>query len=124
VGVAHPSWIDTDLVRDQQRDLQSFNQTLRTLPGPFGKVTTRAECVDALVDGMERRRRKVFVPRSLAPFAAIRQLFTSPMAERATMRTAARMVPKLEAEVRALGRPFGEHSEGNADVREPPRAAG
>jgi hypothetical protein len=120
VGVAHPSWIDTDLVRDQQRELSTFNRTLATLPGPFGKVTPLAECVDALVDGMERRRRKVYVPKSLAPFAAIRQLFTSPMAERATMKTAARMVPRLEAEVLALGRAFGEHSMGNADVPEPP----
>jgi NAD(P)-dependent dehydrogenase (short-subunit alcohol dehydrogenase family) len=120
VGVAHPSWIDTDLVRDQQRELSTFNATLRTLPGPFGKVTSLVECVDALVDGMERRRRKVFVPKSLAPFAAIRQFFTSPMAERATMKTAARMVPRLEAEVLALGRAFGEHSVGNADVPDPP----
>lgn len=121
VGVAHPSWIDTDLVRDQQRDLKTFNRTLAALPGPFGRVTPLAECVDALVDGMERRRRKVFVPRSLAPLSAIRQFFTSPMAERATMKSAARMVPKLEAEVLALGRAFGEHSVGNADVPEPPR---
>ncbi|HEV3050871.1 MAG TPA: SDR family oxidoreductase [Longimicrobium sp.] len=120
VGVAHPSWIDTDLVRDQQRELSTFNKTLAALPGPFGKVTPLAECVDALVEGMERRRRKVFVPKSLAPLSAIRQFFTSPMAERATMKRAARMVPGLEAEVLALGRAFGEHSVGNADVPEKP----
>ncbi|HEX6374060.1 MAG TPA: SDR family oxidoreductase [Longimicrobium sp.] len=120
VGVAHPSWIDTDLVRDQQRELSTFNRTLATLPGPFGRVTPLVECVDALVDGMERRRRKVYVPRSLAPLAAIRQLFTSPMAERAAMKTAARMVPRLEAEVQALGRAFGQHSVGLADVPKPP----
>ena len=110
VGVAHPSWIDTDLVRDQQHDLRSFNQTLASLPGPFGKVTPLAECADALVEGIERRRRKVYVPKSLAPFAAVRQLFTSPLGESATRRNAARIIPKLEAEVRALGRSFGEHS--------------
>jgi short-subunit dehydrogenase len=120
VGVAHPSWIDTDLVRDQQHDLESFNRTLKSLPGPFGKVTLLGECVDALIDGMERRRRKVFVPKSLAPLAAIRQLFTSPMAERAAMKAAARTVPRHEAEVRALGRSFGAHSVGNADVPERP----
>ncbi|HEY0016381.1 MAG TPA: SDR family oxidoreductase [Longimicrobium sp.] len=124
VGVAHPSWIDTDLVRDQQRELGTFNQTLRALPGPFGRVTPLAECVDALVDGMERRRRKVFVPKSLAPLAAIRQFFSSPMAERATMKSAARMVPRLEAEVQALGRAFGEHSVGRGDVPAEPGAGG
>jgi NAD(P)-dependent dehydrogenase (short-subunit alcohol dehydrogenase family) len=120
VGVAHPSWIDTDLVRDQQRDLTSFNKTLAKLPGPFGKVTPLAECVDALIDGMERRRRKVFVPKSLARFSAIRQLFSSPLAERATMKSAARTIPKLEAEVQALGRSFGGTSVGNSDVVEKP----
>ncbi|MBW3570836.1 MAG: SDR family oxidoreductase [Gemmatimonadetes bacterium] len=120
VGIAHPSWIDTDLVRDQQRELSTFSQTLAALPGPFGRVTPLGECVDALVDGMERRRRKVFVPRSLAPLAAIRQFFTSPMAERATLRSAARMVPRMEAEVLALGRAFGEHSMGFANAPEEP----
>jgi NAD(P)-dependent dehydrogenase (short-subunit alcohol dehydrogenase family) len=120
VGVAHPSWIDTDLVRDQQRELTSFNHTLAKLPGPFGKVTPLAECVDALIDGMERRRRKVFVPKSLAKFSAIRQFFSSPLAERATMRSAARTIPRLEAEVQALGRSFGGTSVGNADVPEKP----
>jgi short-subunit dehydrogenase len=120
VGVAHPSWIDTDLVRDQQHELSTFSQTLARLPGPFGKVTPLAECVEAMIDGMERRRRKVFVPRSLAPFSAIRQLFTSPMAERATLRTAAKTVPRLEAEIARLGRSFGEHSVGNVDVAERP----
>jgi hypothetical protein len=120
VGVAHPSWIDTDLVRDQQQELSTFNRTLAGLPGPFGKVTPLGECVDALIDAMERRRRKVFVPKSLAPFSALRQLFTSPMAERATIKRAARMVPRLEAEIQALGRSFGAHSVGNADVPEKP----
>jgi short-subunit dehydrogenase len=120
VGVAHPSWIDTDLVRDQQRELDSFNQTLSRLPGPFGKVTSLAECVDAMIDAMERRRRKVYVPKSLAKFAAIRQLFTSPLAERATLRTAARTLPRLEAEIRALGRSFGATSVGLNDAPNTP----
>jgi NAD(P)-dependent dehydrogenase (short-subunit alcohol dehydrogenase family) len=110
VGSAHPSWIDTDLVRDQQRDLGTFNQMLRSTPGPFGRVTSLEECAAAFVEGIERRSRKVFVPRSLAPLAAVRQFFSSPFAERVTARTAGKMVPRLEAEVRALGRAFGASS--------------
>src|SRR5215217_1798418 len=34
VGVAHPSWIDTDLVRDAQSDLAGFRELLGKLPGP------------------------------------------------------------------------------------------
>jgi len=112
VGVAHPSWIDTDLVRDTRRDLKTFDRTLGRLPGPFGTVTTVQECAAAFVDGIARRRRKIYVPRSLAPFAAVRQLFWSGLSDRAMFRATARQVPKMEAEVRALGRSFGEHSVG------------
>jgi len=112
VGVAHPAWIDTDLVRDTRRDLKSFERTLGRLPGPFGTVTTVQACAAAFVDGIARRRRKIYVPRSLAPLAGIRQIFWSGLSDRAMARQLARRVPEMEAEVRALGRSFGEHSVG------------
>ena len=110
VGVAHPSWIDTDLVRDVRADIPTFDALLRALPGPFGTVTPVAECAAALVDAIARRRRKVFVPRSLAPFAAFRQALTSPIAERVSARVAARAMPALERESRASGSAFGKNS--------------
>jgi NAD(P)-dependent dehydrogenase (short-subunit alcohol dehydrogenase family) len=51
VGVAHPAWIDTDLVRDTKVDLPSFNSMLRTLPGPFGSFTS----VRGVRGGVRRR---------------------------------------------------------------------
>ena len=36
VGVAHPCWIDTDLVRDASADMASFRRMVSKLPGPFG----------------------------------------------------------------------------------------
>jgi short-subunit dehydrogenase len=112
VGVAHPCWIDTDLVRDQQRDLESFNEMLRTLPGPFGSVTSVETCAAAFVKAIERRRRKVYVPSTLGPLALVRQLFASPFAEYLTGRHARRLLPKAEREVAALGRSFGATSTG------------
>jgi NAD(P)-dependent dehydrogenase (short-subunit alcohol dehydrogenase family) len=110
VGVIHPCWIDTDLVRDLQHDLNAFNRMLRTLPGPFGSISTVEECADAMVDAIARRRRKVFVPKSLAPLAAVRQLFMSPLSEKLMARRAGAIIPQLEREVGQLGRAFGEHS--------------
>lgn len=112
VGVAHPAWIDTDLVRDQQRDLESFNEMLRTLPGPFGSVTSVEECAAAFVRGIERRSRKIYVPRTLAPLAAIRQLFMSSLSDFIMERHARRLLPKAEREIQALGRSFGLNSTG------------
>ncbi|MFL6210582.1 MAG: SDR family oxidoreductase [Pyrinomonadaceae bacterium] len=110
VGVAHPSWIDTDLVRDQQHDLESFNELLRTLSGPFGSVTSVAACADAFVRAIERRKRRVYVPRTLAPFAAVRQLFASALSDYVMRRHTRRLIPKAEREILALGRSFGIHS--------------
>ena len=115
VGVAHPAWIDTDLVRDAQHDLKSFNEILGVLPGPFGSLTSVETCAAAFVEGIERRKRKIYVPRTLAPLAAVRQLFASALSERVMGRLARRLVPQAEQEVEALGRSFGLHSMGLAD---------
>jgi NAD(P)-dependent dehydrogenase (short-subunit alcohol dehydrogenase family) len=110
VGVAHPSWIDTDLVRDVQRDLGSFNELLARLPGPFGSITSVEDCAAAFVNAIERRRRKVYVPRTLALLAAVRQLFASRLADYIMGRNARHLIPQAEREALALGRPFGVHS--------------
>jgi short-subunit dehydrogenase len=110
VGVAHPSWINTDLVRDAQEDMKSFGETLRTLPGAFGVVTSVEDCAAALVKAIERRRRKVYVPSSLAGLAAVRQFLTSRASEYIMRRQTRRVVPKVEDELRTLGRSFGAHS--------------
>ena len=110
VGVAHPCWIDTDLVRDARQDLGAFDEIVRRLPGPLGVVTSTADCAAALVDAIQRRRRKVYVPRSLAVVAALRSLLSTALAERKVLRDLGPLLPSLEQESRALGRSFGAHS--------------
>jgi NAD(P)-dependent dehydrogenase (short-subunit alcohol dehydrogenase family) len=112
VGVAHPSWIDTDMVRDAQSDISGFREMMGKLPGPFGRVTPLRDCAVAFVDAVERRRRKVYVPRTLAAAAAVRQLLASPLADFLMGRQTRKTLPQVEAEVRALGRSFGSHSTG------------
>src|SRR5262249_32691888 len=79
VGVAHPGWIDTDLVRDARADLGAFDRIIPRLPPPFSTTVSVDRCA-ALVEAIARRRRKVFVPRSLALVAAVRSVVTSAMA--------------------------------------------
>jgi NAD(P)-dependent dehydrogenase (short-subunit alcohol dehydrogenase family) len=61
VGVAYFSWIDTDMVRgaDARSELGGMRAKLS---GPLGKTSTLEECVDGVVDGIERRRRWITVP--------------------------------------------------------------
>jgi NAD(P)-dependent dehydrogenase (short-subunit alcohol dehydrogenase family) len=110
VGVAHPGWIDTDLVRDARQDLKAFDEIVCRLPAPFQTVTSPRDCAAALVGAIEGRRRKVFVPRSLAVVAALRSVLTSAIAERIFLRGVKTLLPRLEEEAAALGRPFGENS--------------
>jgi NAD(P)-dependent dehydrogenase (short-subunit alcohol dehydrogenase family) len=110
VGVAHPSWIDTDLVRDFAADLPTFEAFLARLPGPFGRVTSLDECAQALADGVARRQRKVHVPRSLLGFALLRSLLWTGLGERLIIKHLGRSLTRLERDVHALGRPFGASS--------------
>jgi short-subunit dehydrogenase len=110
VGVAHPSWIDTDMVRDARDDLACFSEMLGKLPGPFGRVTPLGDCAEAFVRAVERRKRKVYVPRTLAAAALVRQFFMSTVADYLMGRQTRKTLPEVEAQVRALGRSFGAHS--------------
>ena len=110
VGVAHPSRVYTDMVRDAREDLAGFSELLGKLPGPFGRVTPLGDCAEAFVRAVERRKRKVYVPRTLAAAAVLRQFFTSTVADYLMGRQTRKTLPQVEAQVRALGRPFGAHS--------------
>jgi NAD(P)-dependent dehydrogenase (short-subunit alcohol dehydrogenase family) len=123
VGVVHPSWIDTDLVRDQKAESPTFQAMLGELPWPMGRTTSVEECVAAIVDGMERRRRKIFVPREVAVVSALRSFVLGPVGSFAIQRRARTAVPQLEAEA-AAERWFGSSSAGLNEFGPPSRRAG
>jgi NAD(P)-dependent dehydrogenase (short-subunit alcohol dehydrogenase family) len=110
VGTAHPSWVDTDLVRDASRDLPTFTTSRRRLPPPMGGAATVDSCARTLVDAIEKRRRRVYVPRSVALVSGLRTVALGRTMGAILGRGARTGVPSMEAEVRALGRRFGEHS--------------
>ncbi|MEV4508854.1 SDR family oxidoreductase [Dactylosporangium sp. NPDC049525] len=120
VGTAHPSWIDTDLVRDAQDDMPTFRETLRRLPPPLGSTTSVERCAAAFVDALVRRRRKVFVPRSVAVVYWLRTLINSRLSERMIERQARTSVPAMEEQVRSLQRGFGAHTATGLPAAPPP----
>jgi NAD(P)-dependent dehydrogenase (short-subunit alcohol dehydrogenase family) len=121
VGTIHPSWIDTDLVRDQKAESPTFQGMLKKLPWPMGQTTSVDDCVAAIVAGIERRKRKVFIPREVAIVSALRSFVLGP-GSFAIQLTARKEVPQLEAEA-ARERWFGSTSAGLAG-RDPRAAVG
>ena len=104
VGLVHPSWIDTDLVRGAEADLPSFQELRARLPYP-GNVTTSVDrAAAAIVRGLVRRRSRVYVPRAVVVANWAKAALNSPAAWPWMRRFAAEVTPALEREVEALGR--------------------
>jgi short-subunit dehydrogenase len=110
IGVAYPAWIDTDMVRDAREDLPAFDSWLARLPGPLSRTTSVETCAAALVDGIARRRERIYVPRSVAALQLARAAMTGRTVGALVRRDAAARVPAVEAEALRLGRFFGRHS--------------
>lgn len=109
VGSAHPSWIDTDMVRGAKNDLDSFAEALKHMPPPANSVTGVEDCAAAIVRGIERRARRVYVPRTVATVNWFRAMWTGPLADMIARRITPTLIPRMEKEIERLGRSFGAH---------------
>lgn len=123
VGSAHMSWIDTPLVQDARSDLSSFREMLAALPGPLSRTTSVQACVDAFVRGLERRQRRVYVPGWVGLLGWLKALVTLPAAEGQTLALVPRVLPKMDAEVAALGRSTSARNLASGAVRSGPADA-
>jgi NAD(P)-dependent dehydrogenase (short-subunit alcohol dehydrogenase family) len=104
VGSAHMSWIDTALVRDSKADLPSFTELLSKLPWPLNKTTSVDDCAAAFVKGIEHRKRRVYCPGWVGWFRWLKPVLSTPMGENAVAKTATELLPRMDEEVKALGR--------------------
>jgi hypothetical protein len=111
VGSAHPSWIDTDMVRDVAHDLSSFHAMRKRLPWPMRATTSVENCGRAFANGVERRARRVYVPRAIMLMHWLRNVPSSRLVERLMQPTLRRLIPMMEKEVADLGRSLSERNE-------------
>lgn len=109
VGVCHPSWIDTDIVRGAEADLPSFKAIRRRLPWPANGTTSLEDCVERITDGLAKKKRRVYVPKGVAVAAFTKPILSSALAEPVAKRLVKKTVPAMEREVEALGRNHSAH---------------
>jgi NAD(P)-dependent dehydrogenase (short-subunit alcohol dehydrogenase family) len=117
VGTAHMGWIDTDLVRDVKADSSTFEDTLRKMPGPLGALSSVEDCAAAFLAGIAKRKRRVFVPKSVGVIAALRPITFSWLGDLPILAQAKTMVPQLEEQFRRTGRTFGATSVGMGEPK-------
>ncbi|WP_199440441.1 SDR family oxidoreductase [Umezawaea beigongshangensis] len=95
VGVAHFSWIATDMVNSADEH-PVFGPMRSGMPGLAGKKYPVAAVGEALVRGVERRSRVVHVPGWIGPLKLVRSLLP-----RLVERQAAKQVPDADRAVAA-----------------------
>ena len=103
VGTVHPSWVDTDMVREFEA-LDVYLAARARLPWPLRSVTSVEECAAAVVKALVRRPRRVYVPRAVALVRPLRVLTGGRLVDWVTARATGggRLVTRLDEEVRAL----------------------
>lgn len=92
VGVVHAGWVSTPLITEGALH-PGFVRLRATMPGPMNSETAPADAARAIVDGMVRRKRRIFIPGWLRLLYALRALLHLPFAERELLQAA----PEIEA---------------------------
>lgn len=104
VGVCHPSWIDTDIVRGAEDDLPTFRALRKKMPYPANSTTSLEKCVDAILTGFAKRKARVYVPKGVILANFTKPLVNSVLAWPIIRRAAGQQVLSLESDVEKLGR--------------------
>jgi short-subunit dehydrogenase len=91
VGVAHPTWISTDMVNSADEH-PVFGPMRGAMPGPLGRTYPLSVAVDAFVAGIARRARTIHIPAGLLAVKLMRA-FLPPIVEA----SAGRLLPKADA---------------------------
>jgi NAD(P)-dependent dehydrogenase (short-subunit alcohol dehydrogenase family) len=104
VGSAHMLWIDTPMVRDGKAESAAFREMLRRLPRPLGKTTSVEKCGEVFLKGIEARKRQINCPEWVGLMRWLKPVLSSRLGERTTLESVPELLPKMDAEVVALGR--------------------
>lgn len=102
VGIAYPSWVDTDMVRASERAMPAFAALRKELPWPVRSTHKPEACARALADAVEKRSKRVFFPRWIALVNAMKPVINSPAGEAIMLRRTAAVMPAIDADVKAI----------------------
>jgi hypothetical protein len=103
VGSAHPGWIDTDIVRGPERDIPTFAKLRAEMPWPLNSTMAVDDCAARLVDAMERRAYRVYIPGGVRLVSGLRPLIMTGLGTRLAARRNAKDLRAIDRENQARG---------------------
>jgi NAD(P)-dependent dehydrogenase (short-subunit alcohol dehydrogenase family) len=82
VGVAYFLFLDTDMVRDAEREMPLMGRARSEIPGFLGRTYPLGPAIDEVAVAIAQRRRRVSYPKWFVRALPLRQLFTARYVER------------------------------------------
>jgi hypothetical protein len=84
---------------------------LNRLPAPLGKPTSIEKCGEIFITGIEARKRQINCPRFVGLLRWLKPLLSSRLGESVTGKHVPELLPRMDAEVAALGRTMSARNE-------------
>jgi NAD(P)-dependent dehydrogenase (short-subunit alcohol dehydrogenase family) len=79
VATIHPTWIDTDMVREGEQDLKAYQRLRAAIRPPFKKSYPVERAARDIADGFDKRARRICTP----PFVRVAHLLRPALTTRA-----------------------------------------
>jgi NAD(P)-dependent dehydrogenase (short-subunit alcohol dehydrogenase family) len=103
VGVAYFLFLDTDMVRDAEREMPLLERAKAQVPRALSRTYPLAPAIDELAAAIATRRRRVAYPRWFLKALAFRQLFASALVERQAGKNAAEAIEEYDRMIAERG---------------------
>jgi hypothetical protein len=103
VATIHPTWIDTDMVREADAESRVFEVLRGALRPPFRKTYPVERAAADIVTGFERRSRRICVPPFVQIAHALRPLLTTRLFERDQLAVAPEIERRFAVDVEQRG---------------------
>ncbi len=116
VGVAYFLFLDTDMVRDAEREMPMLEHAKAEMPKFISRTYPLDPAIEEIVAAIVGRRRRLSYPRWFVKALALRQLLASPLAERAAGKRAPEALREYEDLVAKRGAAAASATERTREV--------
>ena len=116
VGVAYFLFLDTDMVRDAEREMPMLEHAKAEMPKFISRTYPLDPAIEEIVAAIIGRRRRLSYPRWFVKALALRQLLASPLAERAAGKRAPEALREYEDLVATRGAAAASATERTREV--------
>jgi NAD(P)-dependent dehydrogenase (short-subunit alcohol dehydrogenase family) len=82
VGVLHPTWIATDMVREADAESRAFQRLRKSMRPPFARTYPVDSIVVPIADAFAARQRRIFLPAFVRIAHVLRAVLHSKLVER------------------------------------------